>query len=138
MKKCYWMGFFVFGIFVLGNLICGLKGYSCERNLRSTKDDTFNIDIFLKGRKFKLNIIICRLTKHSLIDGITNCNHGQWSSWRAWGSCSKSCGWGTRTRRRYCNNPPPSEGGRDCVGVRLNSQTDCNGQDCYPGISPKL
>ena len=25
------------------------KGYSCERNLRSTNDDTFNIDIFLKG-----------------------------------------------------------------------------------------
>ena len=31
------------------NSLSASKGYSCERNLRSNNDNTFNMDIFLKG-----------------------------------------------------------------------------------------
>nr|XP_018902877.1 PREDICTED: uncharacterized protein LOC109034278 isoform X1 [Bemisia tabaci] len=43
--------------------------------------------------------------------------HGGWSVWSSFGACEGSCGGiGKRTRRRQCNNPPPSNGGLDCIG----------------------
>ncbi|XP_020629634.1 SCO-spondin-like [Orbicella faveolata] len=41
---------------------------------------------------------------------------GGWSSWSRWGQCSSSCGTGLQTRKRSCTNPPPSYGGKTCVG----------------------
>uniref|UniRef100_A0A452TNQ5 Complement component C7 n=1 Tax=Ursus maritimus TaxID=29073 RepID=A0A452TNQ5_URSMA len=37
---------------------------------------------------------------------------GGWSCWSSWGPCVQ----GKKTRRRECNNPPPSEGGQSCIG----------------------
>ncbi|XP_062620365.1 uncharacterized protein LOC134281944 [Saccostrea cucullata] len=42
--------------------------------------------------------------------------NGGWSSWSSYSACSVTCGYGKMTRRRYCNNPKPSNGGKDCVG----------------------
>ncbi|XP_078600508.1 coadhesin-like [Branchiostoma floridae x Branchiostoma japonicum] len=42
--------------------------------------------------------------------------NGQWSPWTAWSLCDRTCGGGTETRTRTCDNPPPSNGGADCVG----------------------
>ncbi|XP_067846589.1 hemicentin-1 isoform X2 [Heptranchias perlo] len=41
---------------------------------------------------------------------------GGWSSWLPWGPCSETCGKGTQTRLRLCNNPPPSFDGAHCEG----------------------
>ncbi|KAL9959837.1 hypothetical protein ACROYT_G033195 [Oculina patagonica] len=41
---------------------------------------------------------------------------GNWGSWTAWSSCSKTCGSGTKSRTRKCDNPAPSGGGANCVG----------------------
>ena len=42
---------------------------------------------------------------------------GNWSVWSFWSSCSVSCGKGIQGRRRYCDNPPPQNGGTVCKGI---------------------
>ena len=39
---------------------------------------------------------------------------------------------GMRTRPRECNNPPPSNGGLDCVGNTIQ-ELSCNSSACPPG-----
>ncbi|XP_065925067.1 A disintegrin and metalloproteinase with thrombospondin motifs adt-1-like [Magallana gigas] len=51
---------------------------------------------------------------------------GGWSAWSAWGKCSNNCGRGQETRTRTCTNPPPQNGGADCVGSGTESR-DCIG-----------
>ncbi|CAC5369489.1 unnamed protein product [Mytilus coruscus] len=62
---------------------------------------------------------------------ISNCIipvNGQWSSWTTT-SCSMTCGNGMIYRNRTCNNPSPSDGGKDCQGVG-NESSVCNLGDC--------
>uniref|UniRef100_A0A8B9SME3 Hemicentin 1 n=1 Tax=Anas platyrhynchos TaxID=8839 RepID=A0A8B9SME3_ANAPL len=56
---------------------------------------------------------------------------GEWSSWLPWGPCSETCGKGTQTRLRLCNNPPPSHDGSYCEGSDAQMQV-CNKKRC-PG-----
>ncbi|XP_076661463.1 netrin receptor UNC5C [Halictus rubicundus] len=57
---------------------------------------------------------------------------GRWSSWSPWSACGPDC---SRVRRRSCNDPPASNGGRSCQGkdiiVESCSADRCNafGQD---------
>ncbi|XP_068967140.1 netrin receptor UNC5C-like isoform X6 [Bombus flavifrons] len=57
---------------------------------------------------------------------------GRWSSWSSWSACGPDC---SRVRRRSCNDPPASNGGRPCQGkdviVESCSMDRCNalGQD---------
>ncbi|XP_028400689.1 uncharacterized protein LOC114523847 isoform X2 [Dendronephthya gigantea] len=45
---------------------------------------------------------------------------GGFSHWQSWSKCHKSCGENSfKTRFRFCNNPPPSDGGHSCHGDRL-------------------
>uniref|UniRef100_A0AC11BQX3 Hemicentin 1 n=1 Tax=Ovis aries TaxID=9940 RepID=A0AC11BQX3_SHEEP len=55
--------------------------------------------------------------------------HGAWSTWQPWGTCSVSCGKGTQTRTRLCNNPPPSFAGSYCDGAETQMQV-CNERHC--------
>ena len=41
---------------------------------------------------------------------------GMWSDWGAWSPCSETCGNGTRSRTRSCNNPTPANDGAPCKG----------------------
>ncbi|XP_065603086.1 A disintegrin and metalloproteinase with thrombospondin motifs 14 [Cyrtonyx montezumae] len=56
---------------------------------------------------------------------------GSWSSWSKFGSCSRTCGGGVRSRSRSCSNPPPAYGGRHCPGATYEHQV-CNSEEC-PG-----
>ncbi|XP_037351595.1 A disintegrin and metalloproteinase with thrombospondin motifs 14 isoform X2 [Talpa occidentalis] len=56
---------------------------------------------------------------------------GGWSSWTKFGSCSRSCGGGVRSRSRSCDNPLPAYGGRLCPGPMFQYQI-CNSEEC-PG-----
>ncbi|XP_014324665.1 A disintegrin and metalloproteinase with thrombospondin motifs 14 isoform X1 [Xiphophorus maculatus] len=54
---------------------------------------------------------------------------GNWGSWSKYGSCSRTCGGGVRSRSRQCNDPPPAYGGRDCPGSAFDYQM-CNTEEC--------
>ncbi len=57
--------------------------------------------------------------------------HGTWGAWAEWTACTLSCGGGSRTRKRRCDNPPPGNGGNHCSGEE--KQIDyCNKESC-PG-----
>ncbi|XP_053304065.1 complement component C7 [Spea bombifrons] len=45
---------------------------------------------------------------------------GSWSCWSSWSTCLS--GSGRRVRNRVCNNPPPSGGGKKCIGDSIESQ----------------
>ena len=65
----------------------------------------------------------------------SNCfpDNGGYAQWGDWSECSVTCGTGHRSRRRYCTNPPPSPGGKDCSGLGPDTLTEeCNSGGC-PG-----
>ena len=61
---------------------------------------------------------------------------GAWAGWGSWGSCSPSCGPGTRSRSRTCTNPTPYGGGDYCPDSSSNSGS-CQITPC-PGKYEKL
>ncbi|XP_060693178.1 A disintegrin and metalloproteinase with thrombospondin motifs 2-like [Hemiscyllium ocellatum] len=54
---------------------------------------------------------------------------GNWGTWSKFGSCSRTCGTGVRFRTRQCDNPLPSNGGRECSGESYEYEL-CNTEDC--------
>ena len=54
---------------------------------------------------------------------------GNWGAWSAYEACSVTCGGGTQTHTRLCNNPAPSNGGAACTGLASES-VSCNTQIC--------
>ncbi|XP_052809330.1 coadhesin-like [Mya arenaria] len=48
---------------------------------------------------------------------------GSWSVWGSWGRCDVTCGNGTKSRVRSCNNPAPAHGGDDCQGAKEQTST---------------
>ena len=57
---------------------------------------------------------------------LVDCN---WNIWGSWGSCTKTCDSGSRTRTRSKNGP--FYGGIDCSGS-LSESSSCNTNSC-PG-----
>uniref|UniRef100_A0A8B9KLT5 Thrombospondin-1 n=1 Tax=Astyanax mexicanus TaxID=7994 RepID=A0A8B9KLT5_ASTMX len=55
--------------------------------------------------------------------------NGGWGPWSPWDKCSLTCGGGTQSRKRLCNDPAPKYGGKDCVGDATATQI-CNKQAC--------
>lgn len=41
---------------------------------------------------------------------------GSWSPWGSWGTCSRPCNGGLKSRTRTCTNPVPSILGEYCYG----------------------
>ena len=56
---------------------------------------------------------------------------GSWGNWENWDTCTVTCGNGTQSRSRTCNNPTPSNGGKACQG-RTKDKQICNLNTC-PG-----
>nr|VZI12048.1 unnamed protein product [Spirometra erinaceieuropaei] len=47
---------------------------------------------------------------------------GVWGQWSPWSACSSPCGSGLRHRTRRCDSPPPSNGGKPCVGNAMEDE----------------
>ncbi|KAL0968043.1 hypothetical protein UPYG_G00261570 [Umbra pygmaea] len=58
--------------------------------------------------------------------------HGEWGPWGPYSICSRTCGGGTRSTSRDCNNPGPRNGGKFCVGRRMKFRS-CNTDPCPRG-----
>ncbi|VDI00055.1 Hypothetical predicted protein, partial [Mytilus galloprovincialis] len=54
---------------------------------------------------------------------------GIWSNWNEWTACSLSCGGGSQSRNRTCNEPEPEYGGIHCSG-NITDEQNCNGDPC--------
>ncbi|CAH1237975.1 FBN3 [Branchiostoma lanceolatum] len=61
------------------------------------------------------------------------CIDGQYGAWSEWSNCSAYCGLGIQTRTRLCNNPPPSDCGRYCIGQDTEIK-NCHSKECEEGI----
>ena len=57
---------------------------------------------------------------------------GQWGPWSSWGSCDRSCGGGSKYKRRDCT--PARNGGNPCVG-QSEIRESCNLQECNSGAN---
>jgi hypothetical protein len=63
------------------------------------------------------------MTKNENLKNIIS--DGQWTAYQSWSQCSVSCGSaGYTTRRRFCGQPAPEDGGLDCLGDSTETK-DC-------------
>ena len=63
--------------------------------------------------------------------------NGYWLNWSTWGTCSKTCGGGTKTRSRDCTQP--LFGGKNCVGQKIdrelcNTRVKCKGKPIHVSL----
>jgi uncharacterized protein YegL len=69
-------------------------------------------------------------TEHKKCDKIKPCPvDGGLGDWTPWTDCTASCGGGTTTRTRQCNNPTPMYGGKDCTIYPIEHDT-CKTSAC--------
>ncbi|XP_041371036.1 A disintegrin and metalloproteinase with thrombospondin motifs 12-like isoform X2 [Gigantopelta aegis] len=59
--------------------------------------------------------------------------NGQWGRWAGWTECTRECGAGVSYSQRHCDNPPPSHGGKYCIGERKRYRI-CNTDVCPEGV----
>ncbi|XP_028391823.1 uncharacterized protein LOC114516514 [Dendronephthya gigantea] len=62
---------------------------------------------------------------------------GGWGSWRQWSPCSRTCNNGVQIRRRMCDSPRPSNGGKPCVGSSKQERVCETRRTCPTSVSEK-
>lgn len=72
-----------------------------------------------------INSLLTRSTFLLIVDG-------NWAQWGNWSTCSATCGHGKVYRRRTCDSPAPTNGGKPCAGLGHES-AECRMTSC-PGM----
>ncbi|XP_038115845.1 A disintegrin and metalloproteinase with thrombospondin motifs 9 isoform X2 [Culex quinquefasciatus] len=54
---------------------------------------------------------------------------GGWGQWSPFSECSRSCGTGVQISTRVCDSPPPANGGKYCIGMRMQYRS-CSTHEC--------
>ena len=103
------------------------QNYKIDQQRQRGMEESFTLGLMLTSStdlQFGRNLIFVKtLTTLIPVDG-------QWGAWGSWQSCSKSCGGGTQTRWRHCDNPAPAQGGLHCSD-ESSQERQCNTQACY-------
>lgn len=78
-------------------------------------------------------------TSHTFVPIFTTVD-GSWGSWAPWSACSATCGYGSRERKRVCDNPKPAYNGKSCIGIghqksRCHAYYPCPGTFLFPIFS---
>ncbi|WAR08191.1 SEM5B-like protein, partial [Mya arenaria] len=85
-----------------------------SRDQRNCEDATTNCDLFdICQRDVEKAKELCR--KYCNLCDVID---GAWAVWSSWGQCDVTCGSGTRSRVRPCDNPAPAHGGDVCQGEK--------------------
>ncbi|XP_065646528.1 disintegrin and metalloproteinase domain-containing protein 15-like [Hydra vulgaris] len=63
--------------------------------------------------------------------------NGKWSEWSNYTKCSKDCNGGIQKRYRFCSNPVPKYGGKECKGFS-SSERICNDIPCPSKLAPNI
>ena len=86
-------------------------------------------------RLFMVSYVIAILTIDKILsllaDWFSFRADGHWSDWMHWSSCSATCGIGTKTRSRICNNPAPLNGEKNCFGNVSEKMQYCVEAICH-------
>ena len=98
------------------NAILRLAQVTNSHNMYQTRN-------YLNMRRFLLSNV------YSLPQQVKVVIDGKWSEWSDFTQCSKTCGGGTTTRLRHCNNPSPKNGGKLCHGDSIQ-QKKCTIRAC--------
>ena len=70
-------------------------------------------------------------THIDFINFLTTAVDGGYSDWTEWTECDRTCGTGHQTRERICNNPLPSNRGRDCSVLGKSTEVrECKNDPC--------
>ncbi|XP_046750181.1 netrin receptor UNC5B-like isoform X1 [Diprion similis] len=111
------------------NSRCGKGGQ--KRTRKCTNPSPLNGGDNCKGPSTQTNDCNTVCPAGAIEDQFTNtlAVDGRWSTWSSWSVCGSDCSY---TRRRYCDNPPPSHGGRPCQGRDI-SAANCTGGMCNVG-----
>ncbi|KAK9869843.1 hypothetical protein WA026_003569 [Henosepilachna vigintioctopunctata] len=138
---------------VLPGVVYGAKE-QCEIAFPGTTYQNYDPDKFCEMAYCKISPTKISSTGHPYVDG-TKCGenmwcfhkkciqvgerpaavNGGWGKWTTPTECSRTCGGGTSTSKRECDNPTPANGGRYCIGER-KKVTTCNMQPCPQGSTP--
>uniref|UniRef100_A0AC35G3W0 Peptidase M12B domain-containing protein n=1 Tax=Panagrolaimus sp. PS1159 TaxID=55785 RepID=A0AC35G3W0_9BILA len=60
---------------------------------------------------------------------------GGWTEWTSWSDCSNPCENGQRSRTRYCLNPRPANGGKQCIGSDFELKSCSDPTKCGKSIN---
>ena len=56
---------------------------------------------------------------------------GGYTPWSPWSACSRTCAGGSQQRYRFCTDPLPVNGGKDCKELGPDTESKgCNRQSC--------
>ena len=84
-----------------------------------------NVLLFYKSMLLKFRNLYSVLTISIGLD-ICFLVAGGWGKWSPWSKCKAKCPKtsGKQMRQRKCNNPPPSNGGANCIG-KMKEEKSC-------------
>ena len=74
--------------------------------------------------------------QNRVCDKIKPCpRDGGMTDWEDWSACDANCGKGNQTSQRFCANPAPAFGGKNCDGELERRRVCDSGKPCPSKIS---